>query len=70
MNACIFFLLKKNKKVRYKFSPAVSGLNISSHPLVKEADIIHLHWINHGFLFSEKFRTTISVKQTYSLDYA
>ncbi len=41
---------EKNKTIRFKFSPAKSGVDISKHPLVKEADIIHLHWINHGFL--------------------
>ncbi len=51
INERLYFLpYEKNKGVRYKFSPAISGVNISNHPLVKEADIIHLHWINHGFL--------------------
>ena len=47
----LYFLpFEKNKQIRYKFSPAVAGSDISQHPLVEEADIIHLHWINHGFL--------------------
>jgi glycosyltransferase involved in cell wall biosynthesis len=47
----LYFLpYEKNKKVRFAFSPAVAGINISKHPLIQEADIIHLHWINHGFL--------------------
>ncbi len=47
----LYFLpFEKDKQIRYKFSPAVAGVDISQHPLVKEADIIHLHWINHGFL--------------------
>ena len=25
-------------------------MDLSGHPLVKDADIIHLHWINQGFL--------------------
>ncbi|SMO59849.1 Glycosyltransferase involved in cell wall bisynthesis [Saccharicrinis carchari] len=41
---------EKNKSVRYQFSPAKVGVDISRHPWVQEADIIHLHWINHGFL--------------------
>ncbi len=41
---------EKNKSVRYQFSPAKVGVDISKHPWVLEADIIHLHWINHGFL--------------------
>lgn len=47
----LYFLpYEKNKSVRYSFSPAAAGVDISEHPLVKEADVIHLHWINHGFL--------------------
>ena len=41
---------EKNKSVRFQFSPAVAGADISNHPWVVEADIIHLHWVNHGFL--------------------
>lgn len=33
-----------------RFSFASIGTNISKHKLVKEADIIHLHWINEGYL--------------------
>ncbi len=47
----IYFLPhEKNKEVRFQFSPAKAGIAIHNHPLVQEADIIHLHWINHGFL--------------------
>lgn len=36
--------------VRFAFSPALAGTDISEHPLVRQASIIHLHWINFGFL--------------------
>jgi len=45
-----FYPYEKDKSVRFAFSPAVAGTDISNHPLVKKADIIHLHWINFGFL--------------------
>ncbi len=45
-----FAVFEKNKSVRFAFSPTKAGVDISNHPLVKEADIIHLHWINFGFL--------------------
>ncbi len=45
-----FKFQEKDKEIRFAFSPANSGIDISEHPLVKEADIIHLHWINFGFL--------------------
>lgn len=34
----------------WRFSPASRGVDISSHPWVLWADIIHLHWVNQGFL--------------------
>lgn len=45
-----FYWYEKNKSVRFAFSPANVGVDISSHPLVLEADILHLHWTNFGFL--------------------
>lgn len=45
-----FLLHEKNKQVRFAFSPANVGTDISRHPLIRQADIIHLHWINFGFL--------------------
>jgi len=37
------------KAVKIPFSLQWFGSSVINHPLVKEADIIHLHWINHGF---------------------
>lgn len=45
---------EKDKSIRYQFSPAVAGNELSSHPLIKAADIVHLHWINQGFLSIEE----------------
>lgn len=44
---------EKDSSIRFAFSPANTGLDISEHPMIKEADIIHLHWINQGFLSIE-----------------
>jgi glycosyltransferase involved in cell wall biosynthesis len=41
---------EKDKTVRFHFSPLWAGANISTHPLVQHADVIHLHWVNFGFL--------------------
>jgi glycosyltransferase involved in cell wall biosynthesis len=38
------------KPSRTPFSFAWFGRSVINHPDVKAADIIHLHWINHGFL--------------------
>ncbi len=45
-----FYFFEKSKAIRFAFSPAVAGENISNHPLVKEADVIHIHWFNQGYL--------------------
>ncbi|MNK07563.1 Capsular glucan synthase [compost metagenome] len=43
-----------SKAVKTPFSLQWFGRSVINHPAVKEADIIHLHWVNHGFL-SPKF---------------
>jgi glycosyltransferase involved in cell wall biosynthesis len=45
-----FLPFERDKSVRFSFSLANFGKNILQHPLVQEADILHLHWINQGFL--------------------
>ena len=45
-----FLQFAKNRSVQYAFSPANLGVDISKHFLVKEADILHLHWTSFGFL--------------------
>jgi glycosyltransferase involved in cell wall biosynthesis len=42
------------KAVKTPFSLQWFGRSILNHPDLKTADIIHIHWINHGFL-SPKF---------------
>ena len=41
---------EKDKSVRFAFSTANAGTDISGNQSILEADILHLHWINHGFL--------------------
>jgi glycosyltransferase involved in cell wall biosynthesis len=51
-----FFPNEKDSSVRFAFSPAEIGADISEHPLVQQADILHLHWINFGFLSLHSLR--------------
>ncbi len=44
------FFQEKDKSVRFAFSTANAGTNIKNKPLVANADILHLHWTNSGFL--------------------
>lgn len=48
-----FLNQEKDKSVRFAFSSASGGRDISHHPLVQEADVLHLHWVQHGFLSME-----------------
>lgn len=41
---------EKEAGMRYYFSIANTGQNLADNPVVRDADIIHLHWINQGFI--------------------
>jgi glycosyltransferase involved in cell wall biosynthesis len=41
---------EKHREDRFKFSVAKTGIDISTHSIIKNADVIHLHWIHQGFL--------------------
>jgi glycosyltransferase involved in cell wall biosynthesis len=45
-----FLPWERNRSVRFLFSLANFGTDISQHPLVQAADVLHLHWWNQGFL--------------------
>jgi glycosyltransferase involved in cell wall biosynthesis len=45
-----FIIRAKNRELWFTFSPANFGQNIAQQPEIRSADIIHLHWINGGFL--------------------
>lgn len=46
----IFVHCRFRRKNLFRISIANTGKEIHNHPLVREADIIHIHWINQGFL--------------------
>ncbi|MDP4269556.1 MAG: glycosyltransferase family 4 protein [Bacteroidota bacterium] len=46
----IFFSNHFSKENLFAVSIANTGISIADHPAVKDADILHLHWINQGFL--------------------
>jgi glycosyltransferase involved in cell wall biosynthesis len=54
-----FVFSEKDKSVRFKFSPGWYGLDKLALKEIEKADVIHLHWINHGFAsidFFEKLK--------------
>jgi len=40
----------KEKSLRFAFSTADAGIDITNQPAVLNADILHLHWTNSGYL--------------------
>jgi glycosyltransferase involved in cell wall biosynthesis len=48
-----FFTRAASKELRFAWSSGRWGLDLASHPLVRKADLIHLHWVNDGFLSIE-----------------
>lgn len=51
-----FRFFEKDKSIRFLFNPGIFGTDLSQHPLIKSADIIHLHWVNFGFLSIQNIR--------------
>ena len=45
-----FLRYERDRGVRFKFSTAEAGIDITKLPGFDRFDIIHLHWINMGFL--------------------
>lgn len=55
-------LIRQSKNYHSSYTSPVTSLDISSHPLVKQADLIHLHWVNDFFnqpLFFQKVNKPI-----------
>ncbi len=60
----LYFLFhEKSKDIRFAFSPAIAGEDISKHPLVKEADVIHIHWFNQGYLSLKSLKKLLKLNK-------
>jgi glycosyltransferase involved in cell wall biosynthesis len=58
-----FYFFEKSKSVRFAFSPATAGENISKNRFLKDANIIHLHWFNQGFLSLNNLKQIIKLNK-------
>lgn len=58
-----FLFHEKDKSVRFAFSLANIGVDISNHSWIKEADIVHIHWINAGFLSLKNINQILTKKK-------
>ena len=56
-----FYPNEKDASVRFAFSPAKIGVNLTSHPLVQQASVIHLHWVNFGYLSLDSLKSLFSL---------
>lgn len=54
---------EKDKSLRFAFSSANAGTNISSNYLITDADLLHLHWTNSGFLSINNLKQLIDLKK-------
>lgn len=45
-----FLRFEKSKSVRFAFSHGKTGINPKHWNVIRNADVIHLHWINKGFI--------------------
>lgn len=57
----VFLRHERSRSIRFLFSLANTGERIGRNPLVKEADVIHLHWINAGFLSLRSLRELLKL---------
>jgi glycosyltransferase involved in cell wall biosynthesis len=58
-----FILRAGAKDYWFLFSPAPAGENIIRHDILQSADIIHIHWINSGFLSIQMLDRITSLKK-------
>ena len=56
-------LHERDKTVRFAFSTATAGTDISKEQVIKEADIIHLHWTNSGFLSIDDLKKLVALNK-------
>ncbi|GAB4027252.1 glycosyltransferase family 4 protein [Spirosoma koreense] len=52
---------ERDTSVRFQFSPARFGAALDFHPAIQQADLLHLHWINFGFLSLGGLRSLFSL---------
>lgn len=54
---------ERDPSVRFQFSPAKFGATLNFHPAIQQADVLHLHWINFGFLSIDGIRSLFALQK-------
>lgn len=52
---------ERDKALRYNFSIANTGIDVTELPVVLDADVINIHWINQGFLSLDSLQNLFSL---------
>jgi len=58
-----FLRFEREKSVRFAFSHGKTGVNVSAWQSIAEADVIHLHWINKGFVSLSGLRQLLALNK-------
>ncbi len=58
-----FLRHESDKSMRFLFSHPNFGQDISKMPAVKEADVVHFHWVNKGFLSFGSLKKLLSLNK-------
>jgi len=58
-----FLRYEREKSVRFAFSHGKTGVNVSAWKSIQEADVIHLHWVNKGFVSLRGLKDLLSLNK-------
>lgn len=58
-----FLRFEREKSVRFAFSHGKTGVHVSAWQSIVEADVIHLHWINKGFVSLSGLRQLLALNK-------
>ncbi|RFZ81767.1 glycosyltransferase [Mucilaginibacter terrenus] len=56
-------LYERDRTVRFAFSTANTGTDISREKVIQDADILHIHWTNSGFLSTNDLKKLIRLNK-------
>ncbi len=54
---------ERDRRVRFAFSTANAGTDISNEPVIRQADILHIHWTNSGFLSIDDLKKLLALNK-------
>ncbi len=58
-----FVPFEKDKSVRFQFSPATLGVDLTYNSLIRQADVLHLHWVNFGFFSTDTLTSLLRLNK-------